>query len=55
MSYEKTPPSPCETCTVCDPKRCRTSCPDWKAWWIAAYNKTRLYLLRKLTEKEQSK
>lgn len=55
MSYDMTPPSPCETCTLRDPEKCRSGCPDWESWWIRAFNKTRLYILRKLTEKEKSK
>ena len=49
--------NPCDNCTrvpepdACDNKRC----PDWKAWWVSRWDKTRLDLLRLLDRQEMLK
>lgn len=45
---------PCKTCTRCkEPLYCgSTTCPDWRAYFVQAWDTARLRLLELLTEKE---
>ncbi len=46
--------SPCENCTqVENPAECtRTSCPEWRAWFVKAWDRARISVLNALGIKE---
>lgn len=47
--------SPCKNCTqVENPAECRNSkCPEWRAWFVQAWDRTRISVLKALGIKEE--